>query len=243
VTVKRAALLLSIAYFLLTAESLYWQLRTMLQIRWTPLGMANLSSLWTMTLSSTVLLSWAAYLAFLYRERSQRKNPVSLWAITLWTTAITAVAAVSSAIQFLMGMAATREARALAHITLPSSTYWWQAVGYAITALWITLLVLLAHDPKGQRTRRVAAVLACLVLLTGLLGVYAVVRNVAHSWDRTVAQLWYVYPLTAIWQLALGPSIRIFLDVCTVLFPLAVWKEIGPQVPPTEVAPEQPAFE
>lgn len=238
-TVKRAALLLSIPYVLITAESLHWQLRALLQIPWPPLGRTYFNGWWFLIFSSTLHLSWAAYFAFIYRERSQRKNPVSLWTITLWTAVMTTAAAVSSAVQFLIFMAANHESFSTGHATWSRSIFWSQGISYTAMALWIALIVLLAHDPKGQRTRRVAAVLAGVALLAGLIDVYALVRNTARPWEHTLAQAWRTYPLTVLWQLALAPAIGIFRDVCTVLFPFAVWKEIGPRVPHTGAAPER----
>lgn len=105
-------------------------------------------------------------------------------------------------------------------------------------ALWICLVILLAHDPKGQRTRRIAAVLAGVALLAGLFDIYALVRNASLPWERTLAQAWRTYPVTVFWELALAPAIGVFRNVCTVLFPFAVWKEIGPLAPHADEATE-----
>jgi hypothetical protein len=169
---------------------------------------------WTPVSGSIAGLSWAVYFALIYRERSQRRNPVSLWAITIWIVAITAATAVWPAAQVLSG-----------HATWEESALWKCNAGYAITALWTAFLILLARNPRGQWTRRIAAVLAVAGLLPGLLAGYALLRYAASPWERTFAQGWRAYPWTAFWQLALAPAINIFYDACIVLFPFAVWKE------------------
>jgi hypothetical protein len=188
-------------------------------------------------------LSWTAYFAVFYRERSQRRNPCSLWAISLWTAAITAASAVASAIQFLLFVAANREGFATGHAIWARSPLLSFGPIYINMALWIALIVLLVHDPRGQRTRRVAAVLAAVALLGGLLEAYDLVLREAHNWAQMFARSWRIYPFTALSLLVLAPSLSIFHSVCMVLFPFAVWKEIGPRVPHSEAAPEQPAVE
>jgi hypothetical protein len=237
VTVKRAALLLSVAYVLSTAVTLHWELRALLQIEWPPLGRLGFPGV-SQIFSLLISLSWAAYFAFIYRERSLRRNPVSLWAITLWTAAITVATAVSSAVQFLLFVTAHRAGFATGHTAWARSTPWRLSVSYTTMALWIALIVLLAHDPRGQRTRRIAAALATVMLLTGLFDSYRLVCNEAQWWEQTLAHVWRTYPLTALWEQALAPAINVFRNVCTVLFTFAVWKEIGPRVPQADAAPK-----
>ena len=241
-TVKRAALLLSISYLLVTAVTLHVQLRALLQFAWPPFGTPSFPGWWYLIFDPIETLAWAAYFAFVYRERTQRQNPVSLWTITFWTAAVTAANAVSSAVQFLLFMTAHRAGFATSHAAWARSTPWRLSVSYSTMALWIALIVLLAHDPRGQRARRIAAALAAAMLLTGLFHSYRLVCNEAQWWEQTFAQVWRTYPLTTLWEVALAPAISVFRSVCTVLFPLAVWKEIGPRTPHADAAPEQPAF-
>jgi len=241
VTVKRAALLLSVAYVLSTAVTLHWVLRALLQIEWPPLGWLGFPAA-SQIFSLLMSLSWGAYFAFIYRERSQRQNPVSLWAITLWTAIITAATAVFGAVQFLLIVAANREAFATGRTTWDRSALWSLGFSYTTAALWIALVVLLAHDPRGQRTRRVAAVLVVVALLTTCLDSYRLVHDEGRVWERVFARSWRIYPLTALLILVLNPAISVFRTVCTVLFPFAVWREIGPRAPDTDETPEHPAL-
>ncbi len=242
-TVKRAALLLSISYVVGTAGTLSWQLRALLRPTWPPFGTLLFSGWWSVIFGSLVTLSWAAYFACIYRERSHRRNPVSLWAITLWTAAVMTMAAVSSAVQSWLYMAANREALATGMTTWARSVSWRFGTSYTTSALWITLVVFLAHDPRGQRTRWIAALLSAVALLTGGFDSYRLVLGEVQWWEQVFFRSWRAYPLTALWTLALAPSMIVFGHVCTVLFPCAVWKEIGPRVPHADAAPEQPAVE
>ena len=235
-TVKRAALLLSILYAVLTAETLHGQVRALLHITWPPLGRVSFNGWWFLILGPTLHLSWAAYFAFIYRERAQRKNPVSLWAISVWTAIITTAAALGAAIQFLT--TAHSEAFAAGHATWAKFTFWSLGFSYTTMALWIALIVLLAHDPRGQRARWIAAALAAIALLTTCLDSYRLVQNEARVWERLFARSWRIYPLTAFFLLVLAPAISVFRTVCTVLFPFAVWQEIGPRVPDTDAVTE-----
>jgi hypothetical protein len=235
VTVKRAALLLLVAYGLMTASYLHWDLRALLWPDWPPLGRLGFPG-FSQLIGLVMSLSWAVYFAFIYRSRSQRQNPVSLWAVTLWTAAITVAAAVSSAVQFLT---TTRsEAFATGHATWARSALWSLGLNYATMVLWIALIILLAHDPRAQRTRWIAVALAAVALLSTCLEAYRLVQNEARVWERVFARSWRIYPLTALFLLVLAPAIGVFRNVCSVLFPFAVWKEIGPRVPHADAATE-----
>ncbi len=227
-TVKRAALLLSISYVLATATALQWQLRALLWHAWPPFGTLIFSGWWLLLFGSLVTLSWAAYFAVVFREKSHLRNPISLWAITLWTTSVLSLSAVSSAVQFLLYVAANRGAFAAGTMVWAVSVSWRLGLSYTTLALWINLMVLLAHDPRAQRTRWIAASLALLGLLTGGFDSYRLALGEVEWWEQTFARAWRTYPWTTLWQLVLTPAMHFYGYVCAVLFPFAVWHEIGP---------------
>jgi hypothetical protein len=237
VSLKRAALLLSIAYALAAAEHLFWQARAFLDFRWSQYVSVPFNMWWSLIFGTLTGVTWAAYCWLLYRERSQRSTPVSLWAMTLWTAAIATAAPVAAAIQFRV-MAASGAA---GWTGLPVNSQ--IVLYYASTALWIALIVLLADDPRGRWTRRVALVLAAVTLLNGSYGSFLMVNSYFRTWNTSVVQAWSHDPLYAFYSTVISPSLGTFHRVCAVLFPYAVWREIEPPATVAETPAEQPAGE
>jgi hypothetical protein len=247
VTLKRAALLQAISYALLTAQFLYFVLPGLIQ----PFGRFGQSvprGWWQVIFSLMVYLVWIAYFTIVYRDQSQRPNPMSIWTASLYLALIVVATSVWIAISSRMLVAANPPSVSNPFQAGLAPSLMWRmllrdlrmGLQFVNMALWIAVVLLFAHDPKGLRTRRFAAALALFELASGLFVAYAVISWQITQWEGLLAGRIYPTLRVSLWDLSSAPALSLFHATCMVLFPYALWRSIPPKLRAIAVPDDPP---